>query len=117
MSKKYVFTKQQGVVLENCTDTDQFAMDNTRKFSDYNNFSNKNETINLINEVIDMCENEIQNSEFDFSDIEDVDHYNYNLANEQIVYFANYTNVLGQIYFNICIYAFGEELNYSNDTV
>ena len=99
--KDFIFTKTEGIVLTNTSERDNYLREKVKHFSEYKNYSNKDELLNFFQEILVMNKHDISTALFDFSDFNNVVGFKLEDKKEQMIYFYNLVVILGTVYYNV----------------
>lgn len=99
--KNFIFNKTEGLKLTNTSERDNYLSEKVKHFSEYKNFSNKDELLNFFQEIIAMNNHDITTAQFDFSDFNNMVGFKLEDKKEQIIYFYNIVVMLGTVFFNV----------------
>ncbi|WP_186668814.1 DUF4209 domain-containing protein [Sporosarcina sp. BP05] len=99
--KKFIFTKTEGLVLTNKTEINNYLGEKVKHFSEHKNYIDKDELLNLFQEILDMNNHDIATAKFSFSDFENTIGFKLSDEKTKMIYFYNLIAVLGTIYYEV----------------
>lgn len=99
--KSFRFTMTEGLVLNNTSERDAFLKDKIQHFSKYKNYSNKEEQLKFLQEIIDMNNHDMATAKFDFQGFDNMVGFNLEQEKEMMIYFYNLVIMLGAVFFNV----------------
>lgn len=99
--KHFGFTIENGLTLLDIEERDKFLREKVAHFSKYTNFSNKDEMLGLLGDIVNMIKYDIATSDFDFVDVDKVTGFNPQEKKEHMIYFYDLCIMLGTVYFNV----------------
>lgn len=100
-NKNFKFDLEKGLTLINSIDRDNYLKNKIDHFSIYSNFSSKDERLNFLGEIIDMCDYDMNNATFDFSQMPAIQGTNICDLKPQMIYFYNLAVILGGVFLNV----------------
>lgn len=99
--KNFKFTIERGLELVNKTELDSYIEGKIQHFSKYENYSDKEEKLKLLDEIVQMCDHDKNTAVFDYSNLPTIEGFNISDNEEQMIYFFNLTYILGGIFLNV----------------
>ena len=102
--KNFSYKFPKGLFVINQNDCDAFIAQKSEHFKKHENFSNKQEWLNLFQEITDMIKYDFVNSTFDFTELADTVGFNSNNMQHNMILFYDIAYILGRICFNIFNY-------------
>lgn len=99
--KSFRFTMREGLVLNNTSERDAFLKDKIQHFSKYKNYSNKEDQLKFLQEIIDMNNHDMATAKFDFQGFDNMVGFNLEQEKEIMIYFYNLVIMLGAVFFNV----------------
>lgn len=100
-NKNFKFDLAQGLTLINTTDRDNYLKNKIDHFSIYSNYSSKDERLNFLGEIIDMCDYDMNNATFDFPQMPAIQGTNICDLKPHMIYFYNLAVILGGVFLNV----------------
>lgn len=100
-NKNFKFNLAQGLTLINTTERDAYINDKINHFSIYQNYSSKDEKLKFLGEIIDMCDYDINNATFDYSQLPNIQGTNITDLQSHMIYFYNLAIILGGVFLNV----------------
>jgi len=100
-TKNFKFTKVQGLILINTEELNDYLHSKIEFFSNTNNYGNKDEILNLINDILEMCEYDKKYATFDFPDLNDIKAFHGEEIKKNMIYYYNFVLILGKIYYHV----------------
>jgi len=98
--KDFKFTKEKGLILLNTIERDAFLKEKIQHFSNYQNYMSKIEILNLLQEILDMCDYDMETATFDNSEISGIIGFNPTEHSNKMILYYNSVVMLGTIYLN-----------------
>ena len=100
-NKNFKFDLEQGLTLINTTDRDDYLKNKISHFSIYSNYSNKEEKLKFLDENFAMCDYDMNNATFDFSELPTIHGTNICDLQPQMIYFYNLAVILGGVVLSV----------------
>lgn len=100
-NKNFKFDLEKGLTLINSIDRDNYLKNKIDHFSIYSNYSSKDERLNFLGEIIDMCDYDMNNATFDFSQMPPIQGINIYDLKPHMIYFYNLAVILGGVFLNV----------------
>ena len=99
--KNFKFSMGQGLELINKNDLNAYVEQKIRHFSQYENYSNKEEKLKLLDEIVQMCDYDKNNATFDYTALPSFEGFNIADKESQMIYYYNLAFILGGIFLNV----------------
>ena len=99
--KKFKFTMERGLELINKDDLISYVEQKIQYFSQYENYSNKEEKLKLLDEIIKMCDYDKNSAIFDYAELPSIEGFNIVDLEIQMIYYYNLVYILGGIFLNV----------------
>ncbi|MEA4853503.1 MAG: hypothetical protein VB082_04395 [Christensenella sp.] len=99
--KNFEITKANGLKLQNNQPRDTFLQDKISIFSEHNNYVNKNQLLDLLQDIIDMLNYDKITATFDISDIQDIIFFNLQDHKDIMIDYYDIILILGGIFLNV----------------
>lgn len=100
-NKKFKFDLVQGLTLVNTAELNTYINDKINHFSIYQNYSSKDEKLKFLGEIIDMCNYDISNATFDYSQLPNIHGSNIADMQSNMIYYYNLAVILGGVFLNV----------------
>lgn len=99
--KHFRFTIGNGLEMINVEDRETYLLEKVKYFSEFENYGNKNELLDLLGEIAIMIEHDIATASFIFFEVDKMGGFNLQEKKEHMVYYYDLCIILGTIFFNV----------------
>ena len=100
-AKRFKFSMGRGLEIINKDDLNAYIHQKVEHFSKYENYSNKEEKLKLLDEIVQMCEYDKDTATFDYSLLPTFEGFNIADKEEEMIYYYNLAFILGGIFLNV----------------
>lgn len=99
--KNFSLTLDRGLQLKNISDLEAYITEKIDHFSKYENYSNKEERLMFIDEIIQMCAHDRNTATFDYSALPTIEGANMTELQVNMIDFFNIASVFGAVFLNV----------------